>query len=133
MKRNRKIIMIISILLLASVTGIIIFNNGKNIFKGLEFYLLILITLIGVIAFIRVLKKDREIDKGLPVEDEMSNLIKYKSGYYAFMASMYMWLFIFLFKDKFPNIESMLGGGILLSSLIWYIAKMLVKREINEK
>ena len=89
--------------------------------------------MIGVIAFIRVLKKDREIDKGLPVEDEMSNLIKYKSGYYAFMASMYMWLFIFLFKDKFPNIESMLGGGILLSSLIWYIAKMLVKREINEK
>jgi len=47
-----------------------------------------------VVAFARALKKDKEEKLGLPVEDELSNQLKYKAGY---QASMYMWLFIFIF------------------------------------
>ena len=63
----------------------------------------------------------------------MTTQIKYKSGYYAYLYSMYMWLFIFLLKDKFPDVETMLGGGILLSALIGFIVKIIVKRNLNEK
>jgi hypothetical protein len=35
-------------------------------------------------------------------------------------------------KDKFPDIETMLGGGILLSALISFIAKYVVKQKLNE-
>ena len=88
--------------------------------------------LFGTIAFVRALKRDKEEKEGLPAEDELSNLIKYKAGYLAYMTSMYMWLFIFIFKDKFPNVESMLGGGILLSALIFFITKVSVNKNINE-
>ena len=49
------------------------------------------------------------------------------------MASLYMWLFIFLFKDKFSDLETLLGGGILLPALISYFARVVVKKQINAK
>jgi len=133
MKRNRIILLIASIAILAAIWGYIIYNKGRDLFLGYELYILILISLIGVIAFIKVIKRDNEEKAGLPAEDEMSNLIKYKAGHYAYMASMYMWMIIFVFKDQFPNNETMIGGGILLSVLISYIAKARVKKEFNEQ
>ena len=49
------------------------------------------------------------------------------------MWSMYMWLFIFIFKDKFPDVETMLGGGILLSALLALIARVYVKKKFYEE
>ena len=124
--------MITSVLIMAVIWGFIAIEKGTTLFQGLDLYIFALIIIIGVIAFLRALKKHREEKAGRPTEDELSNLIKYKSGYFAYMASMYMWLFIFFFKDKFPDIETMLGGGILLSALIGFIAKVVVKKKLNE-
>jgi uncharacterized membrane protein YidH (DUF202 family) len=90
-----------------------------------------LIVIIGIVAIVLGMKRMQDEKKGLPADDELSNLIKYKAGYYAYIASIYMWLFIFLFKGLFPDIETMLGGGILLSGLIGFIAKYVVKQKIN--
>jgi hypothetical protein len=62
----------------------------------------------------------------------MSTRIKYKAGYHAFMASMYIWLFIFLFKDLFPDVETMLGGGILLSAVTAMAIKAYLTRHYHE-
>ena len=126
------ILLIISILIMVVFWGYIVIDKRVNPFQGLELFIFVLIIIIGIIAFIIAFKKDKEIREGFPSDDELSTLIKYKSGYYAYLASMYMWLFIFLFKDKFPNIESMIGGGILFSALIGYLAKMYVKKNFNE-
>ncbi len=120
--------MITSILIMAAIWGFIILERGTNLFKGLDLLVFSLIVIIGIIAFIQALKKDKDEKEGLPSDDELSLQIKYKSGYYAYLSSMYMWLFIFLLKDKFPDTETMLGGGILLSAIIAFISKMLVKR-----
>jgi len=132
MKKNRKTLLIIAFLTLLVVLGFIIITNKTNVFKGLNLLIIVIILIVGVIAFISAFKKDQEEKAGLTTEDELSNLIKYKSGYHAYLASMYMWLFIFLFKDKFPDVETMLGGGILMSSLIAYISKVIVKKRIND-
>lgn len=132
MKKNRKTLMITSILLMLVIWGFIAIERGTDLFHGLDLVIFSLIVIIGVIALIRALKKDKEEKEGLPPEDELSLQIRNKSGYYAYMASMYMWLFIFLFKDKFPDIETMLGGGILLSALIGFISKLIVKRDLND-
>ena len=76
-------------------------------------------------------KKDKEARDGFPSDDELSNIVKFKSGYYAYMSSMYMWLFIFLLRDKFPDVETMVGGGILLSALMAFISKIVVKKSLN--
>ena len=132
MKKNRKTLMITSILLMLVIWGFIVIERGTDLFHGLKLVIIALIIVIGVIAIFRALKKEKEIKEGLPAEDELSLQIRNKSGYYAYMASMYMWLFIFLFKDKFPDTETMLGGGILLSALIGFISKMIVKRDLND-
>ena len=132
MKNNRKTLLFTSIIIMVAIWGFIAIEKGTDLFKGLDLYIFILIVVLGTIAFVRALKRDKEEKEGLPAEDELSNLIKYKAGYLAYMTSMYMWLFIFIFKDKFPNVESMLGGGILLSALIFFITKIKVKKKFNE-
>ena len=118
---------------MASILGFIAVEKGTNLFQGLDLIIFILIVLGGIIAFVSALKKDKEEKQGMPADDKFSLLLKYKSGYYAYMASLYMWLFIFLFKGYFPDVETMLGGGILLSALISFIRKFIVKRQFNEK
>ena len=86
---------------------------------------IILVALISIFIAYRKLQEEKE---GQPMEDEFTNLIKYKSGYFAYIASMYMWLFLFLFRDFMPNIETMVGGGILLSAIIGFISKMIIKQ-----
>ncbi|MBC8266603.1 MAG: hypothetical protein H8E84_06510 [Flavobacteriales bacterium] len=95
-------------------------------------YLLIgLIALVSIIISIRKMKEEKE---GQPMEDEFTTQVKHKSGFYAYIASLYMWLFIFLFKDILSSDpEILIGGGILLSGVIGYTCKLIVKRELNEK
>ena len=133
MKKSRIILLITLILVLGVIVGFTIFGEGPNLFTGLNLVITLLIIGLGVVAFILAVKKDKEEKAGIPAEDELTNKIKYKSGYYAYLGSMYMWLFIFLFKYRFPDIETMLGGGILLSALIGYIAKIIVKRNLYEE
>lgn len=132
MNKSRKTLLIITLLTMLVVLAFIVITNRTNVLKGLNLLIFALIIIGGVIAFVSAYKKDKEEKAGLTAEDELSTLIKYKSGYYAYMVSLYMWLFIFLFKDKFPDIETMLGGGILLSALIGYISKIVAKQKLND-
>ena len=130
--KKGKYFMLTSVLVMFVLLGFgLAYNKGFD-FKGLDLLIFALIVVIGGIALLLSYKKDKSIAEGFPAEDEMSLLLKYKAGYFAFLWSMYMWLFIFIFKDKFIDVETMLGGGILLSALISCVAKFIVKREVNE-
>ena len=133
MQTKRKTLIITTVIIMLLIFGFIIVERGTDLFKGLDLYIFILIVVFGIIAMIRAIKKDKEEQLGLPTEDELSNKIKYKSGYMAYLGSMYMWLFIFIFNDKFPDNETMIGGGILPSAFIGFIAKVIVKRGIYEE
>lgn len=123
--------MITSIIIMAIILGYIAFEKGIDLLKGLNLVIFLLIIVFGIIALIGAVRRENEAKNGFPAEDELSTQIKYKSGYYAYMGSMYLWLFIFLLKDSFPNNESMIGGGILLSALIFYISRIIVKHRLN--
>jgi len=114
------------------VLGFIILKNGTDLFQGLNIVIFALIIIGGIIAFFNANKKEQQEKDGLPTDDELSTRMKYKTGYYAYMASMYMWLIIFVAKGMFPNVETMLGGGILISCLIWAISKYIVKLKFDE-
>ena len=129
---KRKALMVSSILITLTLLGFIMVIRGPELLGGLELFILILIVVLGVVVFVNALKRDRDIKAGLPVDDELSTRIKYKAGYYAYLTSMYMWLFIFLLKDHFPDVETMLGGGILLSGAISVIIKYMVKYKFDE-
>ena len=120
-----------AVLLLAGCIAIF-FLLGKEGLTILNIVILSMILVLGGYVIMMEIKKTKERADGLPEEDELSALIKYKSGYRAYMVSMYMWLFIFIFKDKFPDIETMLGGGILLSAVIFMLIRATEKRKYLE-
>ena len=127
-----KALLISSILITLTILVFIVVVRGPELFGGLELFILILIIILGIVVLVNALRKERDIKAGLPVDDELSTRIKYKAGYYAYLTSMYMWLFIFLLKDNFPDVETMLGGGILLSAAISVIIKYVVKYKFDE-
>ena len=129
---KRKALLVSSILITLTILGFIVAVRGPELFSGLELFILILIIILGIVVFVNALRRDRDIKAGLPVDDELSTRIKYKAGYYAYLTSMYMWLFIFLLKDNFPDVETMLGGGILLSAALAVIIKYAVKYKFDE-
>lgn len=131
--KTRKTLLITSILIMGAFWAFIAIEKGTDLFKGIDLFIFILIVILGIVFFIRALKKDKEEKLGLATEDELSNLIKYKTGYYTYLYSMYMWLFIFIFKDKFPNTESMIGGGVLFSGLIYFFTKLKIASNLNKQ
>ena len=131
--KSSKYLLIVSLLLLSLLVGYYVYYQGTTEINVLEIVLILLIVIIGIWSLYKGFLNYKEEKSGIPLEDEFSNMIKYKSGYLAYLGSMYMWLFIFLFKDMFPDIETMLGGGILLSALIGFILKFWVKQQLDAK
>jgi len=129
----RKKLLIISILLAAVCLAVFILLKDTGFDLNIKYLFIIsLIIFLGIYAFTNAMVKALDEKKGFPADDERTKLLNYKSGYFAYLGSMYMWLFIFLFRSKFPDIEMMLGGGILLSALIGFITKFAVRTKFNE-
>ncbi|MFC1777101.1 hypothetical protein ACFL3I_07145 [Pseudomonadota bacterium] len=132
MKQTKRALLLVSILIMLCIWGFIAAYRTGYIPTGLDLFIFALIMIAGIYAFVTHLKQHKDVQSGFPAEDEMSTRIKYKAGYYAFLASMYMWLFIFLFKDFFPDVETMLGGGILLSAALSIVIKTYLTRNYHE-
>ena len=98
--------------------------------------MIIIYCLIGIVAVISIviaIKKMKEEKEGQPIDDEFTMQIKHKAGFYAYIASLYMWLFLFLFRGVFSDVETLIGGGILLSGLIGFVCKAIVKEKFNDQ
>ena len=132
MKQTKRALLLVSILIMLCIWGFIAAYRSGYIPTGLDLFIFALIIIAGIYAFVTHMRQHKDVQKGFPAEDEMSTRIKYKAGYYAFLASMYMWLFIFLFKDIFPDVETMLGGGILLSAILSIVIKTYLTRNYHE-
>lgn len=131
MKKSITVLVLLIGLTLFFTLGVLLYSQMEEIQpKMLIIYLLIAI--VAVISIVGAIKKMNEEKEGQPLEDEFTTQIKHKSGFYAYIASMYMWLFIFLFRGIFPDVETLVGGGILLSGIIGFSCKAIIKRQINE-
>ncbi len=129
MKSTRTLIILIGLTLTFSA-GILAYTQMDVI----QPKMLVIYVLIGVMAIISIIiaaRKMQEEKEGQPLEDEMTTRIKHKAGHDAYIATLYLWLFIFLFRGFFPDVETMVGGGILLTGLIGFISKTLVKRNFH--
>ena len=132
MKQTKRSLILVSVLIISCLLGGIAAFSMGYVPNGLQLLVIVLIIIAAIYAFVTHLRQHREVQSGFPAEDEMSTRIKHKAGYYAFLASIYMWLFIFLFKDFFSDVETMLGGGILVSATLSIVIKAYVTRTYHE-
>ena len=68
-----------------------------------------------------LIKKRKDIKSGILVEDEFTEMATLYAGQKAFMGSMFMWLFIYIYNSRVGNADELLGFGILGSALIYGI------------
>jgi len=132
MKKAKSNLVFVSILGMSCIWGFIAVYKAGYIPTGLDIFIFLMIIVAAVYSFVTQMNKHKDIESGYPAEDEMSTLIKYKAGYYSFMSSMYMWLFIFLFKRYFPDVETMIGGGIIFSAVMSIGIKSYMTRHFHE-
>jgi hypothetical protein len=140
MKQAKNALLLVSTLAMLGIWGFIAVYRAGFVPTGLEIFIFLLIMVAAIYAFFTHLKQYKDVQSGFPAEDELSTRIKYKAGYYAFMASLYMWLFIFLFKGVFPDVhlfnersvDTVLGGGILLMAVLSIAIKTYLTSHYHE-
>lgn len=132
MNKAKSALVLVSVLVMLSIWGFIAVYRGGYIPTGLDLFIFALIFIGGIYAFVTHMKQYKDVQAGFPAEDEMSTRIKYKAGYHAFLASLYLWLFIFLFKNHFPDVETMLGSGILISCVMAMAIRSYLGRNYHE-
>ena len=120
-------------LILSVVFGLKYLENQTGFFKSINPLFLLALIIIAFVYTLQSLKRKGKKKNGDPIDDELSILIKYKIGYYSFLASSFLWYLLFVLKDDFPDTETILGGGILLSTLIVIVTNIIVKRFSNEQ
>jgi len=132
MKQAKSALVLVSILAMGVIWGFIALYRLGYIPSRLDVFIFAMIMVSAVYAFVTHMKRYKDEEQGFPAEDELSTQIKYKAGYFAFYASMYIWLFIFLLQRHFPDVETMLGSGILLSAIIAIVVKGYLTRNLHE-
>ena len=128
---NSKLVSV-SVLIMLTIWGFVALYHAGYIPKGLDLFIFGMIIVAGIYAFVKHMRRYKEEKRGFAVDDEMSKQIQYKAGYYSFIISIYIWLAIFLFHRFIPDIETMLGGGILLSAIVSMGIKTYITRSYNE-
>jgi hypothetical protein len=98
-------------------------------------------TVLVIVAFavIIVLRKFRSMRAGLPSEDEMSRRITHKSGYYAFIASIWTTLGLswadILWREDFGGagfgVSELAAGVILITGLVFVLSFLYLSRSGN--
>lgn len=132
MKQAKSALIPVSVLFMFSIFGFSALYNAGYIPNGLDLFIFAMIIIAGIYFFVVHMRRYKDLQQGIAPDDELSNQIKYKAGYYSFLTSMYIWLFIFLFQRYFPDVETMLGGGILLSCVIAIAMKAYLTRHFDE-
>jgi len=133
MKKQKIILVTAYLLILSVVFGLKYLEKQTGFFKSINPLFLLALIIIAFVYTLQSLKRKGKKKNGIPIDDELSILIKYKIGYYSFLASSFLWYLLFALKDDFPDIETILGGGILLSTLIVIVTGIIIKRFSNEQ
>ncbi len=132
MTKQKMLLLAINLVIILVVLGITAFEKETGFLEGIHPIIILFLVLISVLIAIRPLKKRKNNKAALAVDDELSLSIKYKAGYYAYLITMLIWVFIFLVKDRFPNPDVLLGVGIMLSAISAIISRIVIKRKPNE-
>lgn len=111
---------IFAAVMLIVFAGLIFWFSMNEPQAVLQISVAIITLLVGVVTYIwQSVNNRRDIQDGVPGEDEFTKLARVYAGNRAFFLSMYLWLLIFIFNSSFTKNETMLGIGILGSALIY--------------
>lgn len=132
MKTGKNTLAFVSVLAMLSIWGFIAVYRAGYIPAGLEIFIFLMIMIAGIYAFVIQMKKYKDMQSGFPADDELSEQIKYKAGYLAFISSIYVWLALFLLKEWFTDYDTLFGIGVLLPAVLFIVIRSYLSRNYSE-
>lgn len=131
--------LMVSVLVVFSIGAWSSFSSMESIISGESLNMIAAFILAGA-AIYYVWDRKRDVDAGMPFEDEFSKKTMYKAGYYAYFASMYSGLAISMFDDSVarligvPMLEAhtAVGMTILVSAMVFFgvVFKQKIKGDV---
>ena len=129
MQNNRNTLIMVPILAASLIGGVVFYLIKFEPLLDVKITAIILLMVFAlVIPLYRSFKQARDVKRNIPVEDEMTRLLEIHAGAYAFRYSIWLWFMIFIFRDKFPDTEEMLGIGILGSAALYGLSWLYLKK-----
>lgn len=93
------------------------------------------ISILVIFALVVAFNRIKAIKAGLPAEDELSTKIKQKAAAWSYYVSLYWWLVIMYFSDKFKlEMNALIGVGLIGMAVLFGIfwAYFNFKGKFNE-
>ena len=121
--------------LLSFIVGVIAFYSISGRSNPVELAIIVLIVVLGAVQLFSAYKKKQKLEQGFAVSDELSESIKYKSGYLTFKNSFYVWV-LFLYLEIFGielEVYQIVGGGVMLTAFLFLIIKRIQERRFGEE
>ncbi|MBG0860583.1 MAG: DUF2178 domain-containing protein [Bacteroidales bacterium] len=118
----KKAVIIFIVAALVIAAAILWFMSSSGNLKPVDFAsITVLIIVVGFALFIGF-KKLSSARRGEPVEDELSKKVMRKTSSLSYYISLYLWLVIMYFSDKFEyETHTIIGGGILGMAVIFTV------------
>jgi len=119
------IVFIVAALVLATV-GLWIFSSSGN-FKPADIASFGIIILVVVFAVFIGVKRLTSAKRGEPPEDELSKKVMRKTSSLSYYISLYLWLAIMYFSDKFNyETHTIIGIGILGMAVVFSVCWIVI-------
>jgi peptidoglycan/LPS O-acetylase OafA/YrhL len=123
MKKAVIIFIVAALVIATAIIWLMSISGNLNPVDIISFAILILV--VGLALFIGF-KKLSSARRGEPVEDELSKKVMRKTASLSYYISLYLWLIIMYFSDKF-NYEAhiIIGGGILGMAIVFTVCWLI--------
>jgi len=119
------IVFIVAALVLATV-GLWIFSSSGN-FKPADIASFGIMILVVVFAVFFGVKRLTSAKRGEPPEDELSKKVMRKTSSLSYFISLYLWLAIMYFSDKFNyETHTIIGIGILGMAVVFAVCWLVI-------
>jgi peptidoglycan/LPS O-acetylase OafA/YrhL len=120
MKSSLRTILVVVISVLVVATFILWITKSEMSFDFSSILMVVIAVVILVYAVLFIRKRWSDAREQLPAEDELSKIIRLKSGYTSFQISLFLWLVIGSIEDRVKmEGHTIIGAGILGMAVIW--------------
>ena len=118
----KKAVIIFIVAALVIAAAILWFMSSSGNLKPVDFASITVLIIVEGFALFIGFKKLSSARRGEPVEDELSKKVMRKTSSLSYYISLYLWLVIMYFSDKFEyETHTIIGGGILGMAVIFTV------------
>lgn len=123
MKNNLRTVVVAIIAVLVVATFIIWISHSEMTFDFGSILMMVIPVIILVFAVLLIRKRWTDAREQMPAEDELSKMIRLRSGYTSFQISLFLWLVIGSVEDRVDmEGHTIIGAGILGMAFIWALS-----------